>query len=345
MVHILLLPLATDTQRSTFKHYFSELAWGVVSERQIVCIYTVVILDWDRAWPRYCGSSTRFVTCWAASILSLFPPPQFIHFPASCQQHRHGCPEQPHFSYLYVTLYLSVISCLSSLLLSSPVCSPQTGRSPRWPCCWGGRPSPSSPSWWRWSLCASAPGVAVTSLWLSCFSLQVGKERKETRRKNWMIKKCTTNVCFKTIWLFGKILKSYYFLYIYLFCVPSLSHVLVCSGAPGVQLGSVSHQVHWDGHSKGVSWVQLGLRPGLGIYHLLFWRSYPLLPQPQELWRLLLKYTRKDEKLRLAFIQCALGIRKYLLYSAQPQARKIGIKIFVSFRILKRMLPVDTVNF
>lgn len=48
----------------------------------------------------------------------------------------------------YVTLYLSVISCLSSLL-SVPVCLSQTGRLPHWPCCWGGRPSPCSPSLWR----------------------------------------------------------------------------------------------------------------------------------------------------------------------------------------------------
>lgn len=90
----------------------------------------------------------------------------------------------------YVTLYRTVISCLSSLTPFPPplcpcvcvcVCLSQTGRSPHWPCCWGEHPSSCSPSLWPWYPCASAPGVAATSPWLSYCSLQVCKEEKGWR--------------------------------------------------------------------------------------------------------------------------------------------------------------------
>lgn len=95
------------------------------------------------------------------------------------------------------------------------------------------------------------------------------------------------------------------------------------SGASDVQPGLVPNQVHRDGQSAGVPRVQLGLRPGLGIHHLLFWRSHPLLPQSQELWRLLLKYVRQEDKLGLSVFTSAVTVigTLCLSHSAQPQTR------------------------
>lgn len=109
------------------------------------------------------------------SILSLCPC-SCLH-PAPVSSAHTAVPSEPILD-TYVTLYHSVISCLSSLFSPPPplcprVCLSQTGRSPRWPCCWGEQPSPCSPSSWRSSRCASAPGVAATNRWLSCSSLQV----------------------------------------------------------------------------------------------------------------------------------------------------------------------------
>lgn len=61
------------------------------------------------------------------------------------------------------------------------VCVCQTGRLPHWPFCSGERLSPSSPSCWRSSRSASAPGVAATSPYPSYSSLQV---RRTQRRAN-----------------------------------------------------------------------------------------------------------------------------------------------------------------
>lgn len=99
-------------------------------------------------------------SCLSSSCLSTSLPP------VSCTD---TAPLSDPVLATYVTLCLSVISCLSSL----PVCPSQTGRSPRWPCCWGERPSPSWPSFRRSSRCASAPGVAATGPWRSYSSLQV----------------------------------------------------------------------------------------------------------------------------------------------------------------------------
>lgn len=72
-----------------------------------------------------------------------------------------------------------------------------------------------------------------------------------------------------------------------------LSSLSLCSCAAGVQFGPVPYQVYRDSQSESVPRVQLGLWPGLGIHHLLFWRCHPLLPQPQELRRLLLRTQNK----------------------------------------------------
>lgn len=107
-------------------------------------------------------------------LFSINPLHLSPHFPPSCQQHRHSSLEWPLFSYICQTL--SQCDFMTPLLPLCPcACFYQTGRLPHWPCCWGALPSPWSPSSWRWSPCASDPGVAATSLWLSCCSLQVRK--------------------------------------------------------------------------------------------------------------------------------------------------------------------------
>lgn len=137
-----------------------------VSETQMVCVGTVVIHPQLQWWEPF--------SLFIHQVCGL--PPSCLSVPAPVSSTDTAVPSEPILD-TYVTLYLSVISCLSSLFSPPPlcprVCLSQTGRSPRWPCCWGEQPSPCSPSSWRSSRCASAPGVAATNRWLSCSSLQV----------------------------------------------------------------------------------------------------------------------------------------------------------------------------
>lgn len=149
------------TRKSVQKQFVS------VSETQIVCVCTVVIhpqLQWREPFSLFihqvCGL-----------------PPSCLSVLAAVSSADTAVLSEPILD-TYVTLYLSAISCLLSLFSPPPplcpcVCLSQTGRSPRWPCCWGEQLSPCSPSSWHSSRCASAPGVAATNRWLSCSSLQV----------------------------------------------------------------------------------------------------------------------------------------------------------------------------
>ena len=72
------------------------------------------------------------------------------------------------------------------------------------------------------------------------------------------------------------------------------------SSCPAGRLpGALPHQVHRDRQPEDLPRVQLGLRPGLGRDYLLLRRGRPLLPQPQELRRLLLKVLRLLKPVRV----------------------------------------------
>lgn len=101
--------------------------------------------------------------------------------------------------------------------------------------------------------------------------------------------------------------------------------LLSSSGAPSLQLGPLSHQVHREHQPEDLPRVQLGLRPGLGGDHLLLRWGDPLLPQPHQLRGVLLAMIQAhnlthhwETEQNQSEVQCSFILKSHLLRTPPP---------------------------